>query len=340
MEKTYYPDRDGGGSKDLCSADRRSCRICGNFMGNQSFIVREMMLGTRDQFYYFQCSKCGCLQILDIPADMSKYYPAGYYSFAEAHGPIASLKERALFLRDRFAYSGRGILGRVVFGFSPNPAMMHVRNLGLPLDARVLDVGSGDGKVIRVLARYGYARLTGIDPYLPGEENYGPHVKVWKRSMEELHGEFDLVMLHHSLEHMSDQRLAFSSISRLLAPRGISLIRVPTISSYAWERYGIHWVGLDAPRHFFLHSIQSLRTLANEANLKIKSIIWDSTPLQFWASDQYERGIPLNSRDSLLQNPVKLILRYGEIKEMKKRAAILNKEERGDQIALLLAKES
>jgi SAM-dependent methyltransferase len=218
--------------------------------------------------------------------------------------------------------------------------LIHVRDLGLPLDARVLDVGSGDGRNIRVLARCGYTCLTGIDPYLSGDAEFGPNLKVWKRSMEALQGEFDLVMLHHSLEHMSDQRLAFASIARLLAPRGISLIRVPTVSSYAWERYRIHWVGLDAPRHFFLHSIQSLRTLADEVNLRIKSITWDSTVFQFWASDQYEKGIPLNSTDSLLMNPVKLVFRYGKIKEMGKRAAILNNEGRGDQIAMLLAKES
>jgi SAM-dependent methyltransferase len=299
-----------------------------------------MMFGTGDKFEYFQCLKCGCLQIMEIPADMSKYYPAGYYSFAETQGWRAGLKEKALFRRDRFAYSGRGILGRIVFGFSPNPALIHVRDLGLPLDARILDVGSGDGRNIRVLARCGYKCLTGIDPYLPGDLDYGPNLKVWKRSMDEVHGEFDLVMLHHSLEHMSDQRLAFASIARLLAPRGISLIRVPTTCSYAWERYKNHWVGLDAPRHYFLHSIQSLRTLAGEVNLKIMSIIGDSTAFQFWASDQYENGIPLNSTDSLLKNPVKLVLRYGKIKEMEKRAAILNKEGRGDQIAMLLAKES
>jgi len=340
MGKIHHSYHDAGGGMLSRSADRHSCRICGNSAGNQNFTIREMMFGTGDKFDYFQCSKCGCLQILEMPVDMSKYYPAGYYSFAETHGWMANLKERALFRRDRFAYSGRGILGRIVFGFSPNPALIHVRDLGLPLDARVLDVGSGDGRNIRVLARCGYTCLTGIDPYLSGDAEFGPNLKVWKRSMEALQGEFDLVMLHHSLEHMSDQRLAFASIARLLAPRGISLIRVPTVSSYAWERYRIHWVGLDAPRHFFLHSIQSLRTLADEVNLRIKSITWDSTVFQFWASDQYEKGIPLNSTDSLLMNPVKLVFRYGKIKEMGKRAAILNNEGRGDQIAMLLAKES
>jgi len=39
------------------------------------------MLGLPDQFEYFECAHCGCLQIKKIPADLSKYYPEQYHSF-------------------------------------------------------------------------------------------------------------------------------------------------------------------------------------------------------------------------------------------------------------------
>ena len=58
------------------------CRICGNLNDNQEYEVKEMMLGLREKFTYFQCSKCECLQIANIPSNMSKDYPKDYYSFS------------------------------------------------------------------------------------------------------------------------------------------------------------------------------------------------------------------------------------------------------------------
>jgi len=57
------------------------CRICNNESAGNSFIVKEMMFGTHEKFTYFQWSECGCLQIADISADMTNYYPANYYSY-------------------------------------------------------------------------------------------------------------------------------------------------------------------------------------------------------------------------------------------------------------------
>lgn len=50
------------------------CRICNNSNNNAVYEAKEMLFGTRDKFAYFQCSKCECLQIFDIPANISKYY--------------------------------------------------------------------------------------------------------------------------------------------------------------------------------------------------------------------------------------------------------------------------
>src|ERR1035437_10368943 len=59
------------------------CRICGNSTDNRSFIARERMLGLGDEFEYFECSNCLCLQISEIPKDIDRYYPANYYSYKQ-----------------------------------------------------------------------------------------------------------------------------------------------------------------------------------------------------------------------------------------------------------------
>jgi hypothetical protein len=49
------------------------CHVCSDSSG-QEFIVHEMMFGFRDEFAYWQCQECECLQIVNPPSDLSKYY--------------------------------------------------------------------------------------------------------------------------------------------------------------------------------------------------------------------------------------------------------------------------
>lgn len=97
---------------------RTKCRICEEEYENKLYIAREMMFGFLDEFVYFQCSNCGCLQIYDIPPNFSKYYPPEYYSFQPLQSSD-SIKHKmidyVIFHRNRFAFSGKGFLGRVVY---------------------------------------------------------------------------------------------------------------------------------------------------------------------------------------------------------------------------------
>lgn len=57
------------------------CRVCGKKGAFLSYLVREMLNGTKDEFEYFVCDNCGCLQISDVPDNLGKYYGSSYYSF-------------------------------------------------------------------------------------------------------------------------------------------------------------------------------------------------------------------------------------------------------------------
>ena len=73
---------------DINTHQKNTCRICNNDKHNTQVIAREMMFGFRDEFSYFKCNICNCLQIAAFPDDMSKYYPENYYSFNEYKGNI------------------------------------------------------------------------------------------------------------------------------------------------------------------------------------------------------------------------------------------------------------
>jgi len=63
-----------------------TCRVCEATAQGRTHIAREMMYGFRDEFEYYECPVCGCLQIQQVPSDLSKYYPRDYYSFRNSLG--------------------------------------------------------------------------------------------------------------------------------------------------------------------------------------------------------------------------------------------------------------
>lgn len=310
-----------------------------------------MMFGTRDTFDYLECSGCGCLQLVDPPPDFSKYYPPDYYSFQrlepEAEPQVGrSLKER--FVTRQIAdyrLKGKGHLGRWFESRHPYctvmgdlPYWLKARDLKLRTDSKILDVGCGSGYHLLELRRQGFANLWGVDPYVASDISYKGGPTILKASLAEMKGGFDLVMLHHSFEHMAQPRQVMGEVYRLLKRGRYALIRVPLAGSYAWRTYGVNWVQLDAPRHLFLHTPRSLGALAAEAGFRVAGVVYDSTAAQFVGSEQYCRDIPLSDPRSFLVNPPGSLFSGEEWQEFEARAAELNEAGDGDQACFYLYK--
>lgn len=327
-----------------------TCRICSNADGNVAYKVREMNLGFREWFSYFQCSRCGCLQIRAFPPDIGKYYPPTYYSFGAPEPavsrPVSRIRALTRGIRDRYAIVGRGIAGRILHGFWPNPGLEEqaaawfpgegAKEAGLTRRSRILDVGSGAGKILVQLQAAGFSRLLGIDAFVESDLEYPGGLRILKRTIHEVSGRWDLIMFHHSFEHMADPEQALDAAANLLSPNGTCLIRLPLVSSYAWEHYGVDWVQLDAPRHFFLHSIESLGRLARHAGLSISKIVYDSGPFQFLGSELYRRDIPLHSTAPADVEARAAAFTASELSEFDRQARALNAAGRGDQAAFYL----
>jgi SAM-dependent methyltransferase len=192
-----------------------------------------------------------------------------------------------------------------------------------------MDVGCGSGSLLRSLSEIGFSRLVGVDPFVPADLTSGG-VTVLKASLAEVEPAWDLIMLHHSYEHMTDPVEVMTEIARLLAPGGVCLVRIPLVPNQAWTTYGVNWVGLDPPRHIFLHSVKSLRSLAAGANLEVTRVLYDSTFFQFWASELYARDVPLVAADAS-HIDVRRIIGYESM------ASSLNASGAGDQAAFYLA---
>lgn len=319
------------------------CQICKNSEGNRTLKVSEMMFGSKEEFSYIECANCGALQILEVPENLSEYYPLDYCSFKRDIIKLGPISHFFRIRRDKFALFGKSILGRLWYLKFPDKYLRNINKLGIKFrrNPRVLDVGCGSGQFLRRLEEVGFTELIGIDPFLPKNIHEG-RIKLLKKTIFELKCQdtFDFINLNHSLEHMPNQVEVLTEISKLLSTNGICLISMPIKTEYIWNRYGVNWYQIDAPRHLVIHTLKSFSYLVEKLNLKIKYFFFNSTPKAFWASEEYEKDIPQNAEQSFAKNPSKSIFSEKQIEEYQKLVKKQNKINQGDQASFYLVKSN
>ncbi len=316
-----------------------SCRICNNANGNKTFNVREMMIGLRESFEYFECRNCGCIQISDVPAEMEKYYPKDYYSFNQNPKTSDNFIVRQIkYHRSHFQLVNRDFIGFLISKASKTPVFYeYFKTAGINLQSRILDVGCGYGKLLLWMKREGFINIMGIDPFIKKTIHYSNGLTILKNELNEIDEQFDFIMLHHSFEHIPNQNDTLKQLNKLLKPSGHILIRIP-VAAYAWKNFGVDWIALDAPRHCYLHTLKSMEILAQESGLKIKKVFFDSFALQFWGSIQYQNDIPLMDPKSYLKNKKNSMFNNSEIQDFSKQSELLNKDQMGDAAGFYLKK--
>jgi 2-polyprenyl-3-methyl-5-hydroxy-6-metoxy-1,4-benzoquinol methylase len=298
-----------------------------------------MAFGKRDKFEYVECSNCGCLQIIEVPTNLSRYYPDEYYTdrrFPKKN----SLKYFILRKKAIYSFTGKGLVGKYL---TRNNRIVSdpfwFNKCGINFNSKILDIGCAYGYMLGELYAAGFSNLTGIDPFIKEDIYYANGFKIFKKEIHEVDEQFDFITMHHSFEHTPNPFEVFENLYRILKPDRFALIRIPVADSFAWKKYGVNWVQLDAPRHLFLHTSKSMELVANRTGFKIVDVTYDSTEFQFWGSEQYLRDIPLNSDISYNVNPQKSIFTKDKIDTYRKEAKMLNLNKQGDQACFYLYKE-
>lgn len=259
-------------------------------------LVREMLFGTRKSFEYVECGDCGCLQRVLPAIPAAEAYPESYYTqlqFVRAQPVGGLLGLREVWTRFRL---GPGRIRRVFSG-RRYARMDWFRRTKTSLEDSVLDVGCGSGRLLARMRRDGFRSLAGLDPGLSPRAKDLPGLR-WVRDCVEAHaeesaGEYQLVMAHHSFEHMDDPHAALQAMARLVRPGGFILLRMPRADSWAYRHYARDWCQLDAPRHAYLLTRKALEVLCDAAGLRIVHVQDDSGPFQVWGSELYRRDIAL-----------------------------------------------
>ena len=275
---------------------------------------------------------------------MAAYYTDGYYS---TNANVEALFKPAWKAwlkgyRDAFWMTGKGWLGRHIQQRMPNKAveMANFRHLHLSPGTRILDVGCGTGMLLYIMYNAGFKKVMGLEPYIKFDIQYKNGLHIRKGWLTDYADEpVDLIMFNHSFEHLSTPDVYLQAANRLVKPGGHLLIRIPTVSSYAFRHYREHWVQLDAPRHAVLYSRKGIELLAGKHGFRLEKMIDEGTAFQFIGSEQYLLDIPLYGDQRSWFEGNASLFNSSQIKDFELRARQLNESGEGDSIAVTFVKD-
>lgn len=315
------------------------CIVCGNTNNNEVYEIPEVQLGLNEVFKYQLCGDCGTMQNLELPSDLGKYYPnEGYYSFNLGLTAAKKIDQLRKIKADYLLFGKQPILGRLFsIGYKPSEVYEWAKGTKAKYDDAILDVGTGNGSLLTRLQQIGFTNLTGIDPFINESVDHG-NVKVLKKDIFEVDEKYDVVMMHHALEHVPGPKQTLKKIYEILKPGGRLLVRLPIFGNYGWKTYGKYWCGMDAPRHTFIPSEKGMKLLAEETGFKLENFYYDSVAYMIWCSEQYKKGISLYAPESYMVNKEKSMFTKEDIKRFGRFMNELNKKGQGDTAAFYLVK--
>jgi SAM-dependent methyltransferase len=210
-----------------------------------------------------RCAECTHGFMSPQPAweELAPYYGADYEAYGAAHG--ASEDD------ERSARRAR-IEG-------------HLRHIPLPAGKRLLDVGCGGGRFLRVARLLG-ATVEGVEPGAWGAEQVKRSgIEVFHGTLEQYceagnRGPFDVITMNHVLEHVPDPVRTLSLLRRLLAPAGYAWVAVPNAAYPLARKLRGSWHSTDLPYHLMQFSPASVSRAGRAAGLHVRLQKTESIP--------------------------------------------------------------
>jgi 2-polyprenyl-3-methyl-5-hydroxy-6-metoxy-1,4-benzoquinol methylase len=293
----------GVGSSDKAPLELThvGCCICEDDDGEPVAVGEDFEYGTSpDSFIVMRCRGCGLFYLNPRPHvnELSRIYPPTYHAFN--------------FSCERF-----GFVYMVRRRLEARRLMSWCRDL--PKEARILDVGCGDGFHLVLLHEYGGPqwRLEGVDMSAAAvAQAVANRVTVHEGSVETLdldRDAYDLILLIQTIEHLENPAETLAAIRSLLRPGGAVVVVTDNSDSLDARLFrGRYWGGYHFPRHWNLFTRSTLSALAAKVDLKVDRITTQVSPVNWVYSIRnllVDWGAPrwLYNRFSL-QAPVTLAL--------------------------------
>lgn len=258
-------------TRETLRLERVSCCVCDEDAGAVPVGVGEDFeyRTSADTFLAMRCEGCGLIYLDPRPAEseLPRIYPENYHAFdfsAERFGFVYKVRRRL---------EARRALGWCA---------------GLGEDARILDVGCGDGFHLRLLRDFGRPgwRLEGLDPSRRAVDTAArAGLKVHEGTVERLDlpaSSYDMALLIATIEHVADPAGVLRSVRALLKPGGRAVVVTDNTDTLDFKLFGgRHWGGYHFPRHWNLFNPRALRRLAEKTGFEVHSLSTVVSPVNW-----------------------------------------------------------
>lgn len=158
----------------------------------------------------------------------------------------------------------------------------------LPGDAKILDVGCGDGFHLKLLQEYGEEgwTLEGVDlDTRAAEMAEKAGLTVHVGTIENLNlpeNNYDLAIMIQTIEHVEEPDEILRAVKRILKPGGKLVIVTDNTDSIDFKLFKTsYWGGYHFPRHWNLFNQKSLSKLAEKVGFEIASLETQVSPVNW-----------------------------------------------------------
>ena len=229
------------------------CEICHSDAWQPVADVPDVRYGRDDVCYHVvRCSNCYVMATMEgnVIVNPWSHYPEQYGAFT---APVVTGKPR-IPSRTRLPIFKHAITGRLSW----------LDHVSLEPNQRVLEVGCGTGRISSYLKAALDWDMTGIEPNPEAAAiARDAGLNVYTGTLEDYEGDglFDIVILIHVLEHLTNPAASMKAINGLLKVGGKLVIAVPNAGSVERKLFTRYWDGWDIPRHVYNFDPKSLAEL-------------------------------------------------------------------------------
>lgn len=222
-----------------------------------------------DVFSAMQCNSCDLVYLNPRPSvsEFERIYPPNYHAFD-------------------FSEEDFGFVHKIRSRLEAKRLLEWCKDL--PDDARIIDVGCGDGFHLRLLREFGKQswQLEGVDiSNQAAEMAEKSGLTVHHGSVEEIglpKNTYDLAFMIQTIEHVEKPDAVLSAVREILKPNGRVVIVTDNTDSIDFGLFKqSYWGGYHFPRHWNLFNQKSLTKLADKTGFEVADLATAVSPVNW-----------------------------------------------------------